>query len=393
MKDKIIAHIKQNGPLSVDGYMAMCLYDPQQGYYNKKPPFGKAPFGKDGDFITAPELTPLFGEMLGLWVADVWAQMGQPTSFNLIELGPGSGVLAADMLHALEKAAPACLAACRLHLVEISPALQAVQEKNLKHAPCPVKWHERINTTPQENAVAIGNELLDALPVKQYAKKADGHYYERLVTQKQGELAFTLAPTPAAMAPQSTRPIIEQSPAMNTLLQDLKKHLQHGVVLLLDYGSNSAFFKENAGQNNVGKDNADQDNARNGEGDTLQAVQNHQYTCIFAAPGEADLTWHISFQDVAAIMGREKCAVTDMGLFLTELGLPVRAEQAHRAANATANGTATQAHIEATTQRLLDPNQMGRHFKVLCWQGRTDIAPAGFLHLKNNNPEQQKKEK
>lgn len=351
MKEKILSYIKENGPVNIADYMAMCLYDPEQGYYNSQ-----SPFGEKGDFITAPELTPLFGEMLGLWVADVWAQLGRPAPFNLIELGPGRGVLAADMLRALGKAAPACLDACHLHLVEISPRLQKIQKKHLHNAPCSISWHDSITTTPPENAVAIGNELLDALPVRQYEKAADNHYYERLVTVQKGQLTLTLSPDPATPQPQNNLPISEHSPAMEALLESFKSHLRDGVLLLLDYGTERP--------------------DKNISGDTLQAVRQHQFEDIFAAPGQADITWHIPFDKVADILEQDKCSLTDMGLFLTELGLPVRAEQAHRAATSDQQ----RAHIESAVRRLMDPNQMGRHFKVLCWQGKDGITPAGFVH-------------
>lgn len=355
MKQRIINHIHKHGPMSVADYMAMCLYDPDEGYYTTKNPFGSKKAGDYGDFLTAPEMTPLFGEMLGLWVASIWQQMGEPETFNLIELGPGRGVLSADMLRALQKAAPACLAACRLHLVEISPKLKGIQRETLKDAPCPTHWHTDITQTPQENAIALGNELMDALPVKQYEKGNDGSYYERLVTAKEGELALTLAKEPTDIAAHTQ--VTEHSTALDDLLKDIKTHLKEGVLLLLDYGAPKA--------------------EEGSTGETLQAIQKHQHENIFAAPGEADITWHIPFNHVIDILGHDKCVLTDMGLFLAEIGLPVRAEQAHRAAKTPEQ----QKHIEDTTRRLLDPNQMGRHFKVLCWQGQRKLNPPGFSHL------------
>lgn len=354
MKQAIIKHIQKNGPLKLADYMAMCLYDPQHGYY-----MNKTPFGQEGDFITAPELTPLFGEMLGLWVADTWQNMGAPTAFNLVELGPGRGVLCADMLRAIQKAAPACLKACQVHLVEVSPHLIALQKQTLKNAPCSVMWHTDIqairNAAP---SVVVGNELLDALPVNQYEQTDGKHYYERLVNTDGQNLFFTHATAPTTNLPKQQTPIIEHSPDLDSLLNTLKTHIQQGAVLLLDYGTTKA---------------------PEGTGETLQAIRNHQHEGIFAAPGQADLTWHINFTNVFGKMGADHCMVTDMALFLSEIGLPLRAEQAHRAAKT----NAAKKHIEQTTHRLLDPNQMGQHFKVLGWKSHKDLHLSGFMHYIN----------
>lgn len=352
LKERLIKRIDREGPLTVADYMAACLYDPEAGYYTTRQPFGPR-----GDFTTAPELTPLFGEMLGLWVANLWQQMGQPETFNLIEPGPGRGIMAADMLRALKKAAPDCLRACQLHLVEVSPQLKQIQQKTLKDAGFNATWHSEISTTPAQNAIAVSNELMDALPVRQYQKTQNGLYHERLVGHQKGDFTFILAEKPSQPPLQAETGIIEHSPALDHMLETLRAHLPDSVLLLIDYGA--------------------QHPSPGADGDTLQALQNHRHVDIFAAPGKADITWHIPFGHVFDILDSKACALTDMSLFLTELGLPVRAEQAMR----TARDDAARAHIAQTAGRLLDPNQMGRHFKVLCRCGREGIAPAGFTHL------------
>ena len=336
--------------------MAMCLYDPEEGYY-----LTKDPFGSNGDFTTAPELTPLFGEMLGLWVAATWQQMGAPKAFALVELGPGNGTLAVDMLTVIKKAAPACLAACQLNLVEVSPRLRLKQQEALSDIPCPVTWHKRVGALPANMPIiAIGNEILDALPVNQYERREDGKVYERLVTTDGTNLSFTHSKREAKGINTPTK-ITEHSLAMETFLRDLKTTIKDGALLLFDYGTNAPAEKTTTG-------------------DTLQAVREHQFEDIFAAPGKADITWHIPFPEVCATLGNENCRLTDMGLFLAEIGLPVRAEQAHRAAQ----DNAQKEHIEQSVRRLIDPNQMGRHFKVLGWQPENKLTLAGFQHLENS---------
>lgn len=359
MKQRIIDCIQKEGPLRVSQYMQMCLYDLQDGYY-----VTQDPFGAQGDFTTAPELTPLFGEMLGLWVAATWQQMGAPEAFALTELGPGRGTLAADILTAIKKAAPDCLNACQLHLVEISPCLQEKQQQTLSDAPCAVSWHKNVADIPADMPIiAIGNEILDAMPTNQYEKLENGKVYERLVTTDGKTLHFTHSETEAKDINAATK-FTEHSPAMLGFLDEIKAKLKNGVLLLLDYGTNQI-----------------PDNAQNSpvSGDTLQAVRQHQYEDIFAAPGKADITWHINFPAVCAKLGSENCQLTDMGLFLAEIGLPVRAEQAHRAAQ----GSAQKEHIEQSVRRLIDPNQMGAHFKVLGWQPQKKINLAGFAHIGN----------
>lgn len=349
MKKQIIQHIQKNGPLSVADYMQMCLYTPKTGYYMKG-----MPFGHGGDFITAPELTPLFGEMLGLWVAATWQQMGAPEHFNLVEFGPGRGTLCADMLRAISKALPPCFKALSTHLVDISPNLTDHQKSTLKEVSAPLYWHKTIKTVPFDApCIVLGNELLDAFPINQY-ELHDGQYYERLVTTNGQDLFFTLAPHPTNLAPHTT-PVVEKSPALEAFLNTLKASLKRApqaALLFIDYG----------GEGHT-------------SGDTLQALRSHTFESIFANPSHADLTWHIPFGHISAILGAKHAKITDMALFLTEIGFALRAEQAHRAAKTQAE----KEHIQTTTQRLLNPNQMGAHFKVLGWsKSLTDLQ--GFQH-------------
>ncbi len=349
MRNKIIKHISSHGAITVAEYMSMCLYDPKQGYY-----MTKQPFGKDGDFITAPELTPLFGEMLGLWVADTWQKMGSPKEFTLLEIGAGKGTLFLDMLRAINKALPTCLEACRGQIVEISPLLTKIQQQTLVNTPCPLQWHKSIeNADFTLPTIVIGNEILDALPVHQY-EKIEGNHYERLITTDGNSLFFINADKPTPINKTSTD-IVEHSPVMVNFLKTITSNIKQGALLLLDYGTSQT---------------------PQGTGETLQAMRNHIYEDIFATPAHADLTWHINFTEVCDILGQHATPVADMSLFLTELGLPIRAEQAHRAA-----ATSEQKeHIEQTTRRLLDPNMMGHHFKVIGWRSNKQQQLSGFNH-------------
>ncbi|MBA44014.1 MAG: SAM-dependent methyltransferase [Magnetococcales bacterium] len=349
LKEHIIRHIEENGPISLADYMGMCLYTEDEGYY-----MHGMPFGKDGDFITAPELTPLFGEMLGLWVAATWQQMGAPESFCLVEFGPGRGTLYTDMLRAIGKALPQCLNALEGHLVDISPNLRQHQQTTLQGALPTIKWHSSIADVPfNKPTIVIGNELLDAFPVEQY-EQVDGKYYQRLVTTENDTLKLTRADEPSEV--ESLAEVTEQSPAMENFLAELRDHLERApqaAALLIDYGSEKAIA-----------------------GETLQALRKHKYEGIFDTPGQADLTWHIPFKRVCDILGDTHSVVTDMALFLTEIGYNIRAEQALRAARTPEE----KEHIEATSHRLIDPNQMGAHFKVLGWCSDNLKQLQGFQH-------------
>ncbi len=336
LTDRIRAH----GPLTVADYMAACLYDPTHGYY-----MTRDPFGAKGDFTTAPEISQMFGEILGAWVADAWLKMGGPSPFYLAELGPGRGTLMADVLRILGKVLPPCRAAARPTLIEVSPFLKAVQEKTL-HGQSAV-WRTALPDRFDAPVILLANEVLDALPVRQF-EHADGAYYERLVGVVDGRLGWVRAATPTPLP--HTAPFVEIHEAQHTLLGQVRAAISKGYALFLDYGGV-------------------------GQADTLQAVRAHGFVDVFDGPGTADLTTHVNFADVCATLGEKSHGPTDMALFLTELGLPLRAATLWKAAPQPERDA-----IEAATHRLLHPNAMGRHFQVVAWASDNVPPPAGFDH-------------
>ena len=327
-----------DGPIPVDRYMELCLGHPQHGYYVTRDPFGAA-----GDFVTAPEVSQMFGELIGAWAAAVWRQMGAPARINLIELGPGRGTLMADALRAA-KALPEFHAAVSVHLVEISPVLHALQEKTLANAEVPLAWHHGIEDVPEGPAIAIANEFVDALPVSQFIKDRDG-WHVRMVGVVDDRLAFVAAPDPVvgqAVAGDDTPAgtILERrhDRPVSLLARRIAEH--GGAALVIDYGHAASSF-----------------------GDTLQAVRGHRFVSPLESPGEADLTTQVDFAAVAVSAQRQGAAVhgpVGQGDLLRFLGI----EQ--RAARLKGKATPQQAaDIDAALVRLTAPDQMGELFKVL----------------------------
>jgi NADH dehydrogenase [ubiquinone] 1 alpha subcomplex assembly factor 7 len=336
LRDEIVALIRAEGPLSVARFMELALGHPTLGYYMTRDPFGAA-----GDFTTAPEISQMFGELIGLRLAQAWFDIGSPPRVILAEAGPGRGTLMADALRAA-KAVPGFRAATELHLVETSPALRTVQAETLRDAaPC---WHARLSDLPADAPVLlVANEFLDALPVHQFERR-NGAWHERLVGEQDGALRFGLSPTPEASltrdAPEGA--VLEVSPAALAAVADIAARIvrQGGAALLVDYGHAGGF------------------------GDTLQALHAHAFADPLAAPGEADLTAHVDFAAMAAAARQAGARVegpVEQGPFLLSLGLAARTERLMAAAPAKA------AEIAAARDRLTEmtPTGMGRLFKVL----------------------------
>jgi NADH dehydrogenase [ubiquinone] 1 alpha subcomplex assembly factor 7 len=341
--------IRLDGPLSVERYMALCLGHPQHGYY-----ITRDPLGRTGDFTTAPEISQMFGELLGLWAAGVWDAMGRPASVRLVELGPGRGTLMRDALRAVGAALPAFRAAASVHLVETSPVLRGAQEAALAGAGA--SWHAHVDAVPDGAAIVFANEFFDALPVRQYRRGARG-WHERQVVIADSvpdgpeRLAFAYAGEPTrgvdASAPEGA--ILTYPAAALALVRGLAGRLARdgGALLAIDYGEGHA-----------------------GTADTLQAVARHRFADPLAAPGEADLTTQVDFGALAraaAAAGTPAHGPTTQRDFLLALGLADRAERLRaRATPAQAAG------IEAAVARLTDdtPRGMGRLFKVLGLAGR-----------------------
>lgn len=342
MKDLIIQRIKDKGPINVADYMSLCLYDPEHGYYMNRDPFGSA-----GDFTTAPEMTQLFGEMIGIWVIDLWQKLGCPEPFHLVEAGPGRGTLMSDILRTLQKVRSTCYNAAAVHLVEISPHLKSIQMDTLQDHGS-VSWTTNIEDIDFDAPVIlIGNEVLDAFPVRQFQKTKDG-YKERTIgldgstlTYQTSDRSYTFHNTDAEF--------IETYDAMEKFLRSVKRSIKKGAALFIDYG------------------------AMSGSADTLQALSKHQTVDVLEKPGESDLTTHVNFGFVADIMGSNTLGPTDMGYFLTQMGLPIRAATLLENTEG-----AERESLQAAIQRLMHPSQMGSLFKVVCWRTQGVPDPAGF---------------
>lgn len=316
---------------------------------------GREPFGAKGDFTTAPEMSQAFGECLGLWAAVVWRQMGSPDPVLLVELGPGRGTLMADALRGIAGVMPEFRAALRVHLVETSPALRAVQASAL--GPAVASWHDRAEDLPAGPAIILGNEFLDALPIRQFVRRGTG-WAERFVLGGAfvEQPAETPPPLPEA-APEGA--VQEWGEAAQAFVHALAARLaaQGGAALFIDYGP-----------------------AESALGDSLQALAGHRAADPLAEPGSADITAHVDFAALARA-ARAAGAVAHgpvlQGIFLQTLGLVTRASMLARAAPHTAGMQLSAA------QRLIAPEGMGRLFKALALchatPGQAALpAPPGF---------------
>ena len=341
--DEIRLLVASEGPIGLDRYMALALSHPAHGYYRTRDPLGRA-----GDFTTAPEISQMFGELLGLWAASVWTAMGRPHPVVLAELGPGRGTLMSDALRAA-RAVPGFADALSVHLVETSPPLREKQRATL--AGVRIAFHDRIDTLPPGPAILLANEFLDALPIRQFVRAAEG-WHERLVgLGREGGLAFGLAPAPEpalAGTPGRAGEVREVAPAALAVVREVAARLARdgGAALFVDYGH---------------------DGAR--AGDTFQAVRRHGFDDPLRAPGEADLTAHVDFGALARAgraAGASAHGLVDQGRFLEALGIRERAARLRRGKDA-----GTSQAVDAALARLIapEPGGMGRLFKVLGLSG------------------------
>lgn len=342
---EIRARIATDGPMPVSRYMELCLGHPRHGYYITRDPLGRA-----GDFTTAPEISQMFGELIGLWAVAAWQAMGSPTAFVLMELGPGRGTLMEDALRAA-RLVPAFGAAARVHLVETSPVLRQSQAHRLKASCAELTWHTDITQVPEGPTVVLANEFFDALPIAQFVR-AGAHWHERCVgIGPDGALAFGLNPTPSSAATRFARHF-EGSALPGAVLEHLdsaagdilarRLAAAPGFALVIDYGP-----------------------ARSGFGDTLQAVAGHRFVDALATPGAADLTAHVDFAALARTAQRAGAAAfgpLTQADFLERLGLSARAERLKRDAT-----PPQREDIEAARVRLCGggAGEMGNLFKVL----------------------------
>ncbi len=345
LEEILINRIALSGPMRVSDYMAECLLHPRHGYYTTRAPLGAA-----GDFTTAPEISQMFGELLGLALAQAWLDQGAPGRFVLAEPGPGRGTLMADILRAT-RAVPGFHQAARLVLIEASPTLRQQQARALAdHAP---EWIDHAEALPQAPLFLVANEFFDALPVRQFLR-VEGGWRERLVGLEKGRLAFGLGPphpVPALeprLADTRVGDMVELCPSAPAWMAPIAGRIADhgGAALIIDYGD------------------------WGGRGDSLQAVSRHQKVSPLTRPGEVDLTAHVDFAALAQTAAPLAAAFASQGVFLERLGLAARAQ----ALAARLDGAALEQHL-AAHRRLAHPDEMGNLFKVL------GLTPPGAPHI------------
>jgi SAM-dependent MidA family methyltransferase len=343
--------IRRGGPISVADFMAEALFHPELGYYTSR-----QPFGTQGDFTTAPEISQMFGEMLGLWCAVGWQALGSPKRVVLAEIGPGRGTLMADLLRAAEMV-PGFRAAVDIHLVEASPRLAALQARTL--AGHSVTWAERFQDLPDGPLILVANELFDALPIRQFVR-SEGIWRERMVGLEAPGFGFVAGPEaepdlPAdLLASAKDGDIAETCPVGRALAAAIGARIgrEPGLALVIDYG-----------------------HPRSGLGDTLQAVRRHRFHPVLDDPGQADITAHVDFEALAqAALPARAWGVATQGEFLRRLGIETRA-----AMLAQAGGDKVAGEIAGQLRRLIDSKEMGTLFKVLALAHPALPAPLGFV--------------
>ncbi|GLQ06230.1 class I SAM-dependent methyltransferase [Sneathiella chinensis] len=354
LADILKARIQSDGPLSLYTFMQESLSHPAHGYYQSA-----TPFGQQGDFITAPEISQMFGELIGLWCVDCWAKLGAPSRFHLVELGPGNGTLMADALRSA-RIVPDFLKAASVHMVETSARLTRIQKDRVKHPT--LNWHTELPDLGDAPVLYIANEFFDALPIRQY-EILGGEWHERLVTTDGDGFAYCLGaaipspdehglPDPATLTDGT---VFEINPEAAQIVTRMGQTItaNRGAALVLDYGPLQDRF-----------------------GDSFQALKDHRFTDPLAAPGTADLTAHVHFQDLAQAAQKAGCIaapITTQGRFLERLGIEARVLTLLR------NATTEQADkLRSDHRRLVSAEEMGTLFKALTFHAGMTAPPAGF---------------
>jgi SAM-dependent MidA family methyltransferase len=359
LAERLRTRIGSEGPISVAAFMSEALFDPMAGFYATKDPLGAA-----NDFITAPEISQMFGELIGLWAAEVWGQMGAPETFQLVELGPGTGRMMSDVLRA-GRAAPGFVEAAQIHLVEASAALKMVQGQTLAQSPAPVRWQRRLEDVPEGPCIIISNEFLDCLPIRQ-AICHKGQWHERVVGLKEDDFAFLLGGVLSTVDIEDLPPelrdaddgqLVELRPADVPLMAHIAERFKSapGYSLFVDYGADRPVF-----------------------GDTLQAIRKHQKVDPMDQPGSADLTSWAFFDRLGALglqNGLQVFGPMRQGDFLIGLGIEQRAAMLAQKLDA-----AGQAKLARQLERLVSAKEMGELFKVMGFAS-PDLPPAPGLNL------------
>jgi SAM-dependent MidA family methyltransferase len=310
---------------------------------------GRDPFGVSGDFTTPPEISQMFGELIGLWVASVWQGMGSPESINLIELGPGRGTLMADALRAA-KVVPVFDEAITVHLVETSPVLRDIQRLKLAQSEKPVTWHESVEDLPDEPAIIVANEFFDALAINQAVRQADGWYERTVAVNEDDELTFSIAADPLMNFEQTVFEWRSNRPAYEIA----RRIRRGGAALIIDYG-----------------------HVKSDVGSTFQALRNHRFDDPLGAPGLADLTAHVDFEalaNAAASMGARVHGPIEQRAFLKSIGID------KRALGLKARSPDRSTEIDAALARLTADGEtgMGQLFKVMALSDPNLTSLAGF---------------
>lgn len=350
----LITRIENSGPISIADYMADCLLHPKYGYYATRDPFGRA-----GDFITAPEISQMFGELIGLFLAQSWLDQGAPGHFLLAEIGPGRGSLMADILRTT-KSVPGFHTAANIHLIEASPTLRQRQKQTL--SAYSATWHDTIADLPEGPLFLVANEFFDALPIRQFLRHQAG-WRERRVGLRDGQLSFGASDPVQNEALTNrlddTKPgdLIEICAPAHAIAAEIATRIGHkgGTALYIDYGN------------------------WHGVGDTLQAVKNHAPIDPLATPGEADLTAHVDFEALSQAGSEASTRIkhselAPQGQFLERLGISHRTQIL--AKNLT--GSALENHVSAH-RRLTHPQEMGTLFKAFAVYPANAPLPPGFL--------------
>ena len=347
VRDRII----QSGPISIAEYMEIALGDPDHGYYRTRDPLGAA-----GDFVTAPEISQVFGELIGLWCTTMWQAMGAPDVVRLVELGPGRGTLMADAIRAAE-CAPNFLAAADIHLIETSPTLR-VRQHDVLEVLHPT-WHEHFTEAPGGPCMVIANEFFDALPIEQFVRTPDGWRRRGIgIDDAAHELCFVLTDSELTIpAPFQDAPLgvpCELRPDAEMLVDKIARRISSEgcAALIIDYG-----------------------HAVRAPGETLQAVRRHRFDGVLTQPGLADLTAHVDFAAVAEAAraaGGDAHGPVAQGVFLDRLGLSIRAQILCESTPECAG------EIRVSCRRLRDPDEMGKLFKALAITPRGSPLPPGF---------------
>jgi NADH dehydrogenase [ubiquinone] 1 alpha subcomplex assembly factor 7 len=352
LPELLAMQIRTNGPMSIASFMGLCLTHPTKGYYKVADPLGAG-----GDFVTAPEISQMFGELIGFFVVNLWQQMGSPKAFTLLELGPGRGTLMSDMLRV------ACRAegfrdALDLRMFETNPAL--IAEQNARLEPYEPKWIDAFEKVGDGSLIVVANEFFDAMPIRQFVRMPDG-WHERMVGLKDDALSFGLDPSPIpltampeAVANAEPNSVFEIGLASGEVMKRLSALVSKlgGAILAVDYG----YEKTQTGE-------------------TLQGVRAHQYADVLSTPGETDLSSHVDFEALGNLAAKAGLAVHPLltqGEFLTRLGINERAKALSSANPHLADDIAT------AKKRLVAADQMGTLFKAFC-AASPGLAPAGFL--------------